>query len=46
MLQLNHVTVTNNERTVLDDCTYQFREGQVYAIVGEPGDFVAFFKTV
>ena len=46
MLQLNHVTVTNNERTILEDSTFQFREGQVYAIVGNPDDFVAFFKSV
>ena len=46
MLQLNHVSITNKGRTVLDDCTFQFKEGQVYVIVGDPDDFIAFFKAV
>lgn len=46
MLQLNHVTVSENARKILDDCTYQFEEGRAYVIVGNPDDFVIFFKAV
>ena len=42
MLQLNHVTITHNNKKLLDDCTFQFKEGQPYVIVGDPGDFVVF----
>ena len=45
MLQLNHVTVTRGEREVLSDCTFQFREGQLYIIISpEPEDYKSFFK--
>ena len=44
MLQLNHVTITHNNRKLLDDCTFQFKEGQPYVIVGDPGDFIVFSK--
>lgn len=44
MLQLNHVTITHNNKKLLDDCTFQFKEGQPYVIVGDPGDFVIFSK--
>lgn len=46
MLQLNHVTLTEKGKTLLNDCTFQFKEGQAYVIVGDPGDFVVFFKAV
>ena len=42
MLQLNHVTITHNNKKLLDDSTFQFKEGQPYVIVGDPGDFVVF----
>ncbi len=46
MLQLNHVTLSGNGKKILDDCTFQFKEGIPYVIVGEPDDFVIFFKAV
>ena len=46
MLQLNHVTLFGNGKKILDDCTFQFREGIPYVIVGAPDDFVIFFKAV
>lgn len=46
MLQLNHVTIKANGKNILDDCTFQFKEGQPYVIVGDPDDFVAFSVAV
>ena len=46
MLQLNHVTISNKEKVLLNDCTYQFKEGSSYVIVGESDDFIAFFKCI
>lgn len=44
MLQLNHVTITKGTRDILRDCTFQFKEGKVYVILGEQDDFVTLFN--
>lgn len=46
MLQLNHVYIKDKNKDILTDCTYQFAEDNIYVIVGDPDDFIAFFNCV
>ncbi len=46
MLQLNHVSLRNDNKEILSDCTFQFLEDNIYVIVGDPDDFIAFFNAV